>query len=236
MTFYYFKIKVSSNPQQPFCFPQEATRSHKKPQEATRSHKKPQEATRSHKKPQKMSDVKNFVVSFRNNSIMDSNIKNNIIDIMIAINSCPDFETAKKEKIPRIRDFINSDKRIIDYMIMLYGVDLVMKEYQERFGEIVYSPILTLDFATLILDNIIVICEYNSLSLDEAFVDSRTNEDLEDPEDPEYPDDPEYPEDPEYPDDPEDRSVSSPIINEILREISGLSDRSFTTVSSLTYD
>jgi hypothetical protein len=158
---------------------------------------------------------------------MDSNIKNNIIDIMIAINSCPDFETAKKEKIPRIRDFINSDKRIIDYMIMLYGVDLVMKEYQERFGEIVYSPILTLDFATLILDNIIVICEYNSLSLDEAFVDSRTNEDLEDLEDPEYP---------EYPEDPEDRSVSSPIINEILREISGLSDRSFTTVSSLTYD
>ena len=143
------------------------------------------------------------------------------MDIMIAINSCPDFETAKKEKIPRIQDFIYSDMRIIDYMIMLYGNDLIMQQYQERFGEIVYSPILTVDFATLILDNIIVICEYNQVSLDNAFIDSPNvrQEDLDDPEDRgEYS---EYNEDRE---EDEDQSVSSPIINEILREISGLSD------------
>jgi len=201
-------------------------RSRKKPQEAARSHKKPQEAA--------MSIVKNFVVSFRNdteaiNSIMSSNIKYNIMDIMIAINSCPDFEAAKKEKIPRIQDFIYSDMRIIDYMIMLYGNDLIMQQYQERFGEIVYSPILTVDFATLILDNIIVICEYNQVSLDNAFIDSPNDhrEDLEDRS--EYS---EYNEDRE---EDEDQSVSSPIIDEILREISGLSYQSCATVYRLPH-
>ena len=191
-------------------------------QEATRSHKKPQEAA--------MSIVKNFVVSFRNdteaiNSIMSSNIKYNIMDIMIAINSCPDFEAAKKEKIPCIQDFIYSDMRIIDYMIMLYGNDLIMQQYQERFGEIVYSPILTVDFATLILDNIIVIREYNQVSLDNAFIDSHNVRQ----EDPEYRSEyseyrSEYSEYNEDSEEDEDQSVASPIINEILREISGLSD------------
>jgi hypothetical protein len=192
-----------------------------------------------------MSIVKNFVVSFRNdteaiNRIMSSNIKYNIMDIMIAINSCPDFEAAKKEKIPRIQDFIYSDMRIIDYMIMLYGNDLIMQQYQEKFGEIVYSPILTVDFATLILDNIIVICEYNQVSLDNAFIDSpnvrrEDPEDLKDPEDrseySEYRS--EYSEYNEDREEDEDQSVSSPIINEILREISGLSSQSCETVYRL---
>ena len=201
-------------------------------QEAARSRKKPQEAA--------MSIVKNFVVSFRNdtdaiNSIMSSNIKYNIMDIMIAINSCPDFEAAKKEKIPRIQDFIYSDMRIIDYMIMLYGNDLIMQQYQERFGEIVYSPILTVDFATLILDNIIVICEYNQVSLDNAFIDSPNvrREDLEILDDPE--DRSEYSEYNEDREEDEDQSVSSPIIDEILREISGLSYQSCATVYRLPH-
>jgi len=184
----------------------------KKPQEATRSRKKPQEASRSLKKPI-MSCHKNFVVSFRNdtdsiNSIMNSGIKNNIMSIMIAINSSKDFETAKKQKIQCIQDFIYSDMRIIDYMIMLYGTDLVMQQYQERFGEIVYSPILTFDFATLIIDNIIVICEYNHVSLDNAFIDSPNahHEDNVDQEEEPY---------------------------VLSREPSGYSERSFSTVSSL---
>lgn len=169
-----------------------------------------------------MSGNKNFVVSFRNdtdaiNSVMSSNIKHNIMDIMIVINSSSDFETAKKQKIPCIQDFIYSDMRIIDYMIMLYGNDLVMQQYQERFGEIVYSPILTVDFATLIIDNIIVICEYNQVSLDNAFIDS-PNVRHEDPEDPT--------EDRE--DDPDKGEL-----HVLSREPSGYSERSFATVSSL---
>jgi hypothetical protein len=170
-----------------------------------------------------MSGYKNFVVSFRNdtdaiNSVMSSNIKNNIMEIMIAINSCSDFETAKKQKIPCIQDFIYSDMRVIDYMIMLYGNDLVMQQYQERFGEIVYSPILTVDFATLIIDNIIVICEYNQVSLDNAFIDSPNahhEDNVDDPEDIE---------------DIEDQEGEPYVLS---REPSGYSERSFSTVSSL---
>jgi hypothetical protein len=81
-----------------------------------------------------------------------------------------------------------------------------------------------------------VICEYNQVSLDNAFIDSHNvrREDLEILDDQE--DRSEYSEYNEDREEDEDQSVSSPIINEILREISGLSDRSFTTVSSLTYD
>jgi predicted transcriptional regulator len=49
--------------------------------------------------------------------------------------------------------------KIIDFMIMLYGLDSVMQEYQNRFGTIIWSPIITVDFATIILDNIIIIHE-----------------------------------------------------------------------------
>lgn len=115
-----------------------------------------------------MSGYKNFVVSFRddidaNASILSSNIKNDIMDIMIKLNSCRDFESAKNNKIYYIQEYLRKDMRVIDYMIMLYGNDLVMQQYQERFGAIVYSSYLTLDFATLILDNIIIICEYCNL-------------------------------------------------------------------------
>ena len=173
-----------------------------------------------------MSGHKNFVVSFRNdtdaiNSVMSSNIKNNIMEIMIAINSCSDFETAKKQKIPCIQDFIYSDMRVIDYMIMLYGNDLVMQQYQERFGEIVYSPILTVDFATLIIDNIIVICEYNQVSLDNAFIDSPNAHHEDNVEDPE---------DIEDIEDIEDQEGEPYVLS---REPSGYSERSFSTVSSL---
>lgn len=141
---------------------------------------------------------------------MSSNIKNNIMEIMIAINSCSDFETAKKQKIPCIQDFIYSDMRVIDYMIMLYGNDLVMLQYQERFGEIVYSPILTVDFATLIIDNIIVICEYKQVSLDNAFIDSPNAH---------------------HEDNADDQEEELYVLS---REPSGYSERSFSTVSSLT--
>lgn len=112
-----------------------------------------------------MSVYKNFIVSFRNDtdaieSILSSNIKNDIMDIMIKLNSCSDFESAKNNKICYIQEYLHKDTRVVDYMIMLYGNDLVMQQYQERFGNIVYSSYLTLDFATLILDNIIIICEY----------------------------------------------------------------------------
>ena len=47
----------------------------------------------------------------------------------------------------------------IDYLNYLYGYIAVIEEYINRFGPITYSPILDVDFATIIIDNIIVIHE-----------------------------------------------------------------------------
>jgi hypothetical protein len=109
-------------------------------------------------------EQKNFVVSFRNdsgniNAIMEGGYGKDIMDIMIAINTCGDFEEAKKRKIPYIQDYIYKNMKHIDFLIYLYGHALVIQDYINRFGSIVHSPILDVDFATIIIDNIIVIYE-----------------------------------------------------------------------------
>jgi hypothetical protein len=109
-------------------------------------------------------EQKNFVVSFRNdsgniNAIMEGGYGKDIMDIMIAINTCGDFEEAKKRKIPYIQDYIYKNMKHIDFLIYLYGHTLVIQDYINRFGPIEYSPILDVDFATIIIDNIIVIYE-----------------------------------------------------------------------------
>lgn len=109
-------------------------------------------------------EQKNFVVAFRNdssniNAIMAGGYGKNIMDIMVAINSCSDFEEAKKQKIPCIQDYIYKNMQHIDFLIYLYGHSLVIQDYINRFGPIEYSPILDVDFATIIIDNIIIIYE-----------------------------------------------------------------------------
>jgi tRNA A37 methylthiotransferase MiaB len=116
-------------------------------------------------------EKKNFVVSFRNdssniNAIMEGGYGKNIMDIMIAINTCGDFEEANKQKIPYIQDFIYKNMKHIDFLIYLYGHTLVIQDYINRFGPIVYSPILDVDFATIIIDNIIVIYEAREFAED----------------------------------------------------------------------
>jgi hypothetical protein len=116
-------------------------------------------------------EKKNFVVSFRNDSsnikaIMEGGYGKNIMDIMIAINTCGDFEEANKQKIPYIQDFIYKNMKHIDFLIYLYGHTLVIQDYINRFGPIVYSPILDVDFATIIIDNIIVIYEAREFAED----------------------------------------------------------------------
>ncbi len=111
-----------------------------------------------------MSAPKNFVVSFRNdsgniNAIMEGGYGKHITDIIIAINSSSDFEEAKNNKIPCIQDYIYKNMKHIDFLIYLYGQSLVISQYIDRFGPITESSILEVDFATLIMDNIIVIHE-----------------------------------------------------------------------------
>jgi hypothetical protein len=90
---------------------------------------------------------------------MEGGYGKDIMDIMIAINTCGDFEEANKQKIPYIQDYIYKNMKHIDLLIYLYGHTLVIQDYINRFGPIEYSPILDVDFATIIIDNIIVIYE-----------------------------------------------------------------------------
>ena len=133
-------------------------------------------------------EQKNFVVGFRNdsaniNAIMEGGYGKNIMDIMVAINSCRDFEEAKKQKIPCIQDYIYKNMQHIDFLIYLYGQTLVIQDYINRFGPIQYSPILDVDFATIIIDNIIIIYEARQFpenTTPKSFVDSSIQYDSQD--------------------------------------------------------
>lgn len=130
---------------------------------------------------------KNFVVGFRNdsdnvNAIMNGGYGKNIMDIMVAINSSGDYEDAKKQKIPCIQNYIYKNMQYIDFLIYLYGHSLVMEDYINRFGPIQYSPILEVDFATIIIDNIIVIYEAREFPVNTpiSLVDSSIQYDSQD--------------------------------------------------------
>ncbi len=133
-------------------------------------------------------EQKNFVIGFRNdsaniNAIMEGGYGKNIMDIMVAINSCRDFEEAKKQKIPCIQDYIYKNMQHIDFLVYLYGHSLVIQDYINRFGPIEYSPILDVDFATIIIDNIIIIYEARQFpenTTPKSFVDSSIQYDSQD--------------------------------------------------------
>ena len=133
-------------------------------------------------------EQKNFVIGFRNdsaniNAIMEGGYGKNIMDIMVAINSCGDFEEAKKQKIPCIQDYIYKNMQHIDFLVYLYGHSLVIQDYINRFGPIEYSPILDVDFATIIIDNIIIIYEARQFpenTTPKSLVDSSVQYDSQD--------------------------------------------------------
>ena len=147
-----------------------------------------QQAVSKHSASKMSAEQKNFVVGFRNdsaniNAIMEGGYGKNIMDIMVAINSCRDFEEAKKQKIPCIQDYIYKNMQHIDFLIYLYGQTLVIQDYINRFGPIEYSPILDVDFATIIIDNIIIIYEARQFpenTTPKSLVDSSVQYDSQD--------------------------------------------------------
>jgi hypothetical protein len=151
------------------------------------ANKKPTRSQREANKKPMSASHKNFVVGFRNdsdnvNAIMNGGYGKNIMDIMVAINSSGDYEDAKKQKIPCIQNYIYKNMQYIDFLIYLYGHSLVMEDYINRFGPIQYSPILEVDFATIIIDNIIVIYEAREFPVNTptSLVDSSIQYDSQD--------------------------------------------------------
>ena len=119
---------------------------------------------------------KNFVVSFNNNNgayhSLFAAYYRQIMDIMLYIDTCSDYDTAMNSKIGYIQNYLTNDSANIEYIIYIYGFAEALTEYKQRFGNRDIEPsILTLDLATLIIDKIITIYEvYSADAVGEADV------------------------------------------------------------------
>lgn len=87
---------------------------------------------------------KNFVVSFRSddsniNTIMEGGFGKDIMSIIIAINSCSNFEEAMTQKIALIQDHISKNMKNIDFLIYLYGHSRVMADYINRLANCIFT-------------------------------------------------------------------------------------------------
>jgi hypothetical protein len=107
---------------------------------------------------------KNFVVSF---NAVDDNIESvlagynrQIMEIMISINNCHDYDNAQSRKTTIIYESIQANKRDIDHMIYIYGFEQALIKYQTRFNGLNSNiSVLIKDLAIMIIDEIICIYE-----------------------------------------------------------------------------
>ena len=79
---------------------------------------------------------KNFVVSFNAsddnvNSVL-SGYNRQIMDIMILVNNCDNYNDAQNRKTTIIYEYITENKRDIEYIIYTYGFESALTKYQKR--------------------------------------------------------------------------------------------------------
>ena len=107
---------------------------------------------------------KNFVVSF---NAVDDNVESvlagynrQIMEIMISINNCHDYDNAQSRKTTIICESIQANKRDIDHMIYIYGFEQALIKYQTRFNGLNSNiSVLIKDLAIMIIDEIVCIYE-----------------------------------------------------------------------------
>lgn len=107
---------------------------------------------------------KNFVVSFNAGSDnIDSVLAGyncQIMEIMITINNCHDYDNAQSRKTTIIYESIQANKRDIDHMIYIYGFEQALIKYQTRFNGLNSNiSVLIKDLAIMIIDEIVCIYE-----------------------------------------------------------------------------
>tara|TARA_Y100000389_G_scaffold193234_1_gene221796 strand:+ start:550 stop:987 length:438 start_codon:yes stop_codon:yes gene_type:complete len=117
-------------------------------------------------KPYRNSNMeqKNFVVSFINNNDNTNTVltgfNRQIMEIMIAINNSANYQEAQHNKINTIREFVEANKKDIEYLIYIYSIELALGKYINKFKMFnSNSTILITDLAILIIDEIICIYE-----------------------------------------------------------------------------
>ena len=107
---------------------------------------------------------KNFVVSFNAsddnvNSVL-SGYNRQIMNIMILINNCDNYDNAQNRKTKIIYEYITENKRDIEYIIYIYGFESALTKYQKRFAGINSNiPVLIKDLAIMVIDEIVCIYE-----------------------------------------------------------------------------
>lgn len=107
---------------------------------------------------------KNFVVSFNAsddnvNSVL-SGYNRQIMEIMILVNKCENYNIAQNRKTTIIYEYITNNKRDIEYIIYIYGFESALTKYQKRFEGINSNvSVLIKDLAIMIIDEIVCIYE-----------------------------------------------------------------------------
>ena len=107
---------------------------------------------------------KNFVVSFNAtddnvNSVL-SGYNRQIMDIMMLVNNCDNYDDAQNRKTTIIYEYITENKRDIEYIIYIYGFESALTKYQKRFAGINSNiPVLIKDLAIMVIDEIVCIYE-----------------------------------------------------------------------------
>jgi hypothetical protein len=111
-----------------------------------------------------MTTEKNFVVSFNSggdniDSVL-AGYNRQIMEIMINISNCYDYDNAQSRKATIIYESIQANKRDIDHMIYIYGFEQALNRYQMRFNGLNTNiSVLIKDLAIMIIDEIICIYE-----------------------------------------------------------------------------
>ena len=108
---------------------------------------------------------KNFVVSFNAtddnvNSVL-SGYNRQIMDIMMLVNNCDNYDDAQNRKTTIIYEYITENKRDIEYIIYIYGFESALTKYQKRFAGINSNiPVLIKDLAIMVIDEIVCIMKF----------------------------------------------------------------------------
>jgi hypothetical protein len=118
--------------------------------------------------------TKNFVVSFvKNNACSEAVIEGfhlKIMEIMINIDYCPDYNTSTNNKINIINEYLKKNPIFIENVIYVYGIEETLSLYNNKFGIININPlnVMTVDLATVVIDKIIQVYEIENFTVEEV--------------------------------------------------------------------
>tara|TARA_B100000787_G_C16198405_1_gene302792 strand:- start:5092 stop:5457 length:366 start_codon:yes stop_codon:yes gene_type:complete len=82
------------------------------------------------------------------------------MEMMIEINNSNNYQEAQHKKIDIIREFINSNKWDVEYLIYIHGFELALSKYINKFKIFNSNPsVLVTELAIMIINDIINIYE-----------------------------------------------------------------------------